>query len=114
MRENNKLDLIRRIQSEQKEWSERNFPNNEAVQGILGVTEESGELAHAYLKTLQGIRGSKQSHLAAIKDALGDIFIYSCEIANKFDFDFQEVVEETWDEVKLRDWKKFPKNGLTE
>jgi NTP pyrophosphatase (non-canonical NTP hydrolase) len=35
-------------------------------------------------------------------------------LAEHFGLNFLTVVNEIWDEVSLRDWRKFPVNGLTE
>lgn len=36
------------------------------------------------------------------------------DISQKFGFNFYEQLNETWEEVRKRDWRMFPKNGLTE
>lgn len=103
--------MIREIQAEQKEWQERNFgvkPRNQRT--LLGMTEELGELSHAHLKSEQNIR-QNEDHEAARRDAIGDIFIYMMGYCNDFDIDLQSVIEETWGEVKRRDWEKNANNG---
>lgn len=67
---------IDQIQREHQTWREHNFPNADATQQLFGVIEEVGELTHAYLKMQQGIRGTREDHLDAMVDALGDISIY--------------------------------------
>lgn len=99
------LDL-KKIQAEQKDWSERNFSDKKPYQPILGASEEVGELAHAYLKMEQGIRGTRQEHIAAMKDAVGDCVIFLMDLCNQMEWDFEEIVNGTWDHVKKRDWKK--------
>lgn len=42
----------------------------------MGIFEEAGELCHAQLKLEQGIRGSREGHELAMRDAIGDISIY--------------------------------------
>ncbi len=63
---------LRQMQKEQDEWSKRNFDNKKPYQPILGAAEEVGELAHAYLKMEQGIRGNTDEHTANMKDAVAD------------------------------------------
>ena len=46
-----------KFQREQKEWAARNFREHVAWHALLGLMEEVGELSHAHLKTVQGIRG---------------------------------------------------------
>ena len=97
---------LKEIQKEQGEWSARNFDNKKIYQPILGATEEVGELAHAYLKMEQGIRGTKEEHQAAMKDAIGDCCIFLMDLCNQMDWDFEGIIRETWAQVKKRDWKK--------
>ena len=35
-------------------------------------------------------------------------------LCNMFEIDFLTTVNEVWEQVKLRDWKKYPKDGRTE
>ena len=99
------------LQSEQVPWVAHNFPSREPFYPLLGAVEEIGELAHAHLKMLQGIRGSKEEHLANARDAVGDIVIFLADYCQAMGFDFQQVVETTWDTVKQRDFRKYPKDG---
>ena len=165
------------IQAELKVWTEYNFGKQEPIIPIMGMIEELGELTHAHLKELQGIR--KSDFLADKKDAIADITIYllnyfNCidkdislieevinaphegdtsnniilnishklgvlsenemynksliidtnycsyilfslkEYAENIELDLPTIVNETWEQVKLRDWKKYPKDGRTE
>ncbi len=97
---------LQKIQAEQKVWSEKNFSNKKPYQPILGASEEVGELAHAYLKMEQGIRGTREEHVAAMKDAVGDCVIFLMDLCNQMDWSFEEIVDGTWNHVKQRDWKK--------
>ncbi len=74
--------------------------------------EEAGELAHAHLKHEQGIR-AMDPDLAFIKkrDAVGDMVIYLASYCTANNIDFARAVEETWNEVRHRDWIAFPQNG---
>jgi len=169
------------IQAELKVWTLYNFGQQESIIPIMGMIEELGELTHAHLKELQGIR--KSDFLADKKDAIADITIYllnyfncidkdvsligsnehldsyiyhndstnmiilklSYNISNighytfsaeniinlaiskcsktlyllsyyalLYNFDLLTIVNETWENVKLRDWKKYPLNGISE
>ena len=161
------------IQAELKVWTIYNFGKQESIIPIMGMIEELGELTHAHLKELQGIR--KSDFLADKKDAIADIIIYllnyfNCgnkiiidifyserycyestnsiilklseristlgreydlglkiniiisediiqllfDYSNKHNFDLLTIINETWEQVKLRDWKKYPKDGRTE
>ena len=99
------MDLSQ-MQKEQDAWSEKNFDNKKPYQPILGATEEIGELAHAYLKMEQGIRGTKAEHEHAMKDAIGDCCIFLMDFCNQMGWDFAQILDETWAHVKKRNWKE--------
>jgi NTP pyrophosphatase (non-canonical NTP hydrolase) len=102
------LDIL---QKEVGEWSRRNFPNNKTYHPLLGIGEETGELMHAHLKLEQGIRGTPEEHVAAKKDAVGDIMIYMADYCERNGLDLDECVELAWGEVKQRDWRKHQEKG---
>lgn len=102
-----------KIQVEVGEWSKKNFPNNTATSPLLGIFEEAGELAHAVLKLKQGIRGTREEHEAAEKDACADLLIYLLDYCDRRDINLQRTLERTWEQVSQRDWQKFPTDGLT-
>lgn len=104
---------LKQIQDEIRDWNNHNFPNNKSYQALLGVSEEVGELCHAHLKHEQGIRQTTDS-LEAKKDAVADITIFLINYCNQENIDFSEVLNSTWEQVKTRDWIKFPTNGKTE
>ena len=100
-----------RLQMEHKVWADRNFPERKPYQSLLGATEELGELAHAQLKLEQGIRGTRDEHLAEAADAVGDTIIYLADYCTSIGFDLQVVIEQTWDRVNQRDWVSNPETG---
>lgn len=104
--------IIDQLQSEQHEWSARNFPNATPDEPFMGIVEEVGELSHALLKGKQGIRGTPEEHEAAAKDALGDIFIFMLHFCNLRGWNLHDIVTETWNGVVAkRDWRANPKDG---
>jgi NTP pyrophosphatase (non-canonical NTP hydrolase) len=168
---------LAQLQQEVYAWSSRNFPNATTEDPMVGMFEELGELAHAYLKTKQGIRGTKEEHHAAMCDAVADLIVFfldysvragiklyeqqnyfkagadvyagtipsigmflgnlasshiyskECQVSafnvymflhcigqfcRNHDIDLELELYKTWQEVKQRDWLKFPKNGRTE
>jgi NTP pyrophosphatase (non-canonical NTP hydrolase) len=104
------------LQQQVGAWSSRNFPTNrgKAYRRLLGAFEELGELSHAHLKAEQGIRGTPEEHRAAKKDAVADAIIYLADYCYCEDIDMGDSLQETWEQVRTRDWVKFPKNGRTE
>lgn len=102
---------LTQVQESAAEWYKYNFGKDKPHHNFLGVVEEIGELAHATLKMEQGIRGTKEEHMAKIKDASADIVIFLCQLATAHKFDLESEVIKAWDEVKFRDWKKYPGKG---
>lgn len=102
---------LSQLQSEVGEWSRKNFPNNQPYHPLLGVTEETGELAHAHLKMDQGIRGTPEEHKLAKIDAVADIMIYLANYCDLNAINMELAVETTWANVKQRDWQKNPMNA---
>lgn len=78
---------------------------------ILGMVEELGELAHAVLKSFQGIRGNRSEHEAAQRDAYGDIRVYMLDFANRKGWLDSAVLAEVWSEVRRRNWVENPSDG---
>ena len=99
---------LRELQEWQREWSLRNFGEQPAYRGVLGVAEEVGELCHAVLKSEQGIRGRDADDIA---DAIGDVVIYLCEVATSYGLSLQECVEQAKGQCCERDWRKNPETG---
>lgn len=98
------------LQSEVAPWVAHNFGSQPAWKPLLGVQEEVGELAHAYLKLAQGIR-TNEDHDAKAKDAVGDIIIFLCDFCTQSGYDLEALVTSCWDQVKQRDWKKNSVTG---
>lgn len=105
--------LVRFVQEASQEWREANFPPDHRTTEMqaLGIAEEAGELCHAVLKRVQGIRGTPEEHLATIADALGDLFIYSCGVASNEGLDLHDIYRKTWDAVARRDWTQHKETG---
>ena len=99
---------LRALQVQLKLWQEHNFPGREAWQPLLSISEEVGELYHAYLKrnrrTQLRIR-LEENHSAKIRDAVADIIVFLADFCNAEGIDLQEALEQTWTEVKQRDWQ---------
>lgn len=102
-----------RLQQEQAAWSRVNFGEQPGWQPLIGAVEEIGELAHAYLKAAQNIRGSDDEHRAAAADAVGDAIIYLAGFCSACGIDLERSVRETWAAVQQRDWRRSPENGVS-
>ena len=81
---------------------------------FLGMVEEVGEFAHAALKSEMGIRGNEEEHEKVMKDSIADVTIFAMHLCAMRGWDFEQLVRSTWEEVRKRDWRKFPKDGVSE
>lgn len=102
------------IQEQLAAWQSRNFPNQKPHECILGIVEEVGELCHAHLKEEQGIRGTAEENQAKAQDAIGDALIYLAGYCNVRGWKMSDCLGTAWNEIKDRNWTKYPKNGRSE
>jgi NTP pyrophosphatase (non-canonical NTP hydrolase) len=103
--------MLRQLQKEHAQWMRHNFGSPSAWMTVLGAVEELGELAGAYLKKAEGIRIT-EDYDATMKDAVGDIVIFLAGFCSLMSFDLQEVIMETWDVVKQRDYRADPVDAM--
>lgn len=89
------------IQNEQAVWAGEKFAGQTREQSALGVAEEAGELCHATLKRSQGLI-DEDTFCDKAKDAVGDVAIFLIDYCNLNGWDFQAIVQETWEHVKNR------------
>ena len=95
-------------------WARKNFKTSDmGYHALLGVGEEVGELMHAHLKQVQGIRGSVEEHDAKGQDAVGDILVYLADYCDQRGWDMNQIALDTITLVEKRDWKANPTNGKT-
>ena len=118
---------IAEVQKQQREWALRNFGSEQSsTLSFLGIVEELAEwakasddheligmtmlvgtLAHAHLKSEQGIR-TTEPHEADAKDAIADMFIFMCDYCSRRGWDLEDIIWSTWNKVKQRNWKENP------
>jgi NTP pyrophosphatase (non-canonical NTP hydrolase) len=104
---------LRTFQLYHRAWLEHNFPNQKPHEALLGLGEEVGELMHAHLKRDQGIRGVDDvAYRNGAMDAVGDIMIYLASYCNTNNLDMAKCLMYAWEEVRARDWIKYPKTGV--
>ena len=109
------------MQSECAAWSDHNFdmPNlspedQRALIALTGVAEEAGEIVRAIRKLCQGIRGTRAEWIEEIRKEGGDVVIQLISGFNALGLDLNQAITDRWESVGARDWKAFPKNGLSE
>lgn len=100
-----------KLQEEIHDWQIHNFPDSGANEQLIGIVEELGELAHARLKARQQIRAID---MYAEQDAIGDMLIYLFNYCSEMGYSVEHIINETWKTVSLRDWLKYPKDGMSE
>lgn len=104
------LDL-KELQYRVGTWSQRNFGDQDPSHVLLGVIEELGELAHAQLKGIQGIRHTSEEIREMKEDAVADIIIYLCDYCHKSDINIEQALINTWRKVSQRDWANDPQGA---
>lgn len=100
------------LQAQLALWQEQNFGKQPIERMVLGAAEEVGELAHATLKGLQGIRGM-DDEAVRVKggDSIADATIYLMQAATALRLDFWTLIRLTATKVLSRNWKAAPANG---
>ena len=100
---------LKQMQHEILKWQDKNFPDRQPWEAVVGATEEIGELCHTYLKAHQGIRGKNLDDDVfpeEAQDAIGDCIIFLMGLCNTFKWDMEDILTQTWKEVGQRDWRK--------
>lgn len=96
---------LNELQYQVNTWSRANFGDQPAYRPLLGVSEECGELCHAFLKQEQNIR-MDEDHKAQMADAVGDIVIYLLDFCARSGLSLEECLRDAWTVVQQRDWTK--------
>jgi NTP pyrophosphatase (non-canonical NTP hydrolase) len=104
------------LQGRRESWAAANGLASTTEDMVDLMQEEFGEMANARVKLRQGIRRGatdRDALLAAERDAVGDLIITIAGYCTARGFSLQDVVEEAWNEVLQRDWKRYPFDGRT-
>lgn len=101
-------------QERMKKWCSHNFTEEQAEDKLNLLMEELGELAKAFNKGKTGIKGTPEYWLEKEKDAVGDIILTLLSYCNYRNFAAKDCIELAWNEIKTRDYQKYPNNGKTE
>lgn len=93
-----------KVQRESHKWRQKAYPTTSTPElQTLGMAEEVGEVAHAVLKNVQGIRGyDLEKTKAEVGDGLADVIIYACGIASAFGLDLEDELLKAWTHVRDR------------
>lgn len=87
-------------------------PNGDPISRSLPI--QLGKLSHAVLKRHQGIRDMHLHYTSKAEDAIAKItFSLEC-LAREYPLfpPYLDILNEVWEKVKIRDWKKYPGSGL--
>lgn len=123
-------DPLSALQVRLARWQTTNIGLTMSDRDAMGVSEEVGELAtavlalaatsgrisHLILKSNEKIRqlGDETTARKAVADAIADQLIFLTQLATTLRLDLGTLYEKTAEQVMLRDFKRFPKNGLKE
>lgn len=105
------LGVLDELQKTMHMWRRHNFPEADAEQQFMGMVEELGELAHSRLKRIQNIRGEENLVEQEI-DAIGDLLIYAFGYCSYRSLSLGYCLQYAWEQVRDRDWVKYPNNGV--
>ncbi len=85
----------------------------ELAEAFLSLTVGAGKLAHMRLKSLQNIRGFGDRNVArkAAADAIADILVFLTQLATDMRLDLWTIYRMTAEEVMQRDFKADPVTG---
>lgn len=70
-----------------------------------------GRMCHSYLKMVQSIRVN-ENHMANLEANIVNLIGKLWTLSHYQGFQLDEAVNTTWDEVKQRNWKNNPVNGV--
>ncbi len=84
--------------------TERGFTKDTVLEKCLLMGEEVGELFKAIRKQ-NGIKTDQNSKSYQIDLELADVFIYLCEIANRYNIDLEQAFRDKEEINKTRKWK---------
>ena len=96
-------DALDGLQKEVNAWQRKNFPDCQAWELALGVSEEAGEIADYVLKSHRNIR-SDDFPEERLKDAVGDIVVYLFGVCDQHGWLLSQVLTGTVREVLTRTW----------
>jgi len=100
--ENPKLSDFQKYMKKMEE--ERGFNQESVLQKCLLMGEEVGELFKAIRKK-DGIHTDANSKEYQIDQELADVFIYLCEIANRYNIDLEKAFRDKEEINKKRTWQ---------
>ena len=93
-------------------WSfEEIFDGRGVDPGLYDNLDVVEKLSRHHLKGAQGIRGTAEVHDFAMKHIFGHVLCGLESVAEDGRMFLHACVQETWNKVKLRDWKKNPNNA---
>jgi NTP pyrophosphatase (non-canonical NTP hydrolase) len=109
------LPDLDRLQLMLAEFQTSNFPpcDDADLHSLLMAAlcgEELGEIDHALVKSIMGIRGN-EDHAATLKDAAGDLLRALCQLCTALGFRLSDGLRTAWEEVQERNFLKNSETG---
>jgi len=82
-------------------------PHNVGVR-YMELASACGMLSHHHLKSIQGIRGTAEEHDQGGQESMAEALFSAWRLCVLLGFSFKKTVQDVWNDVKKRDWKKDP------
>lgn len=101
--------MLRKLQKEVREWSNKNFPDKKPHQPLIGIMEEIGELSHVRLKYEQELY-QLPYYYQETKDGVADLFIFLLDYCNQVGIDFDDALKEGWEYIQTRNYETFKRS----
>jgi NTP pyrophosphatase (non-canonical NTP hydrolase) len=94
-------------QKEFAEWQKKNFGGGELSDMIHGMSEEVGEMAHAYLKGKQRIRNyTPEKARDEMADSFADCMVFGIQAMIALGLDAEAVLNMVFRDVLSRNFKE--------
>jgi NTP pyrophosphatase (non-canonical NTP hydrolase) len=98
---------LRAMQREHNAWKRLQLGAHRIDTSLMGLVEETGELAGAIRKERQGI-DDQHKLIQKQRSGIADITMCLVDICNVRGWDYEEIVANKWAVVKQRDYRAGP------
>jgi NTP pyrophosphatase (non-canonical NTP hydrolase) len=98
---------LKQLQQEHNAWKRLQLGAHRIDTSLMGLMEETGELAGAIRKERQGI-DDQAKLIQKQRSGIADITMCLVDICNVRGWDYEEIVANKWAVVKERDYRAGP------